>query len=192
MYFKITLAVLAAALITSSPGFAQIETGTIVGGVQDSSGGAIPKARIAIRSYSTNLVVEVESNEAGRYQSPPLKPGAYNVSVTVAGFKQSTSDVRVEVNQRVAADFELQVGDAAERIVVEAAALQLESESSTLGNMRPERAVAELPLNARNFATLIFLSPGTVPSFDRDASGLSGTTRRGVTNASINAAWPTA
>ena len=48
-----------------------------------------------------------------------------------------------------------------------------------------------LPLNARNFATLIFLSPGTVPSFDRDSSGLSGTTRRGVTNVSVNGVRPT-
>src|SRR5438270_2717120 len=99
------LATLAAALITALPVFSQIETGTIVGRVQDASGGAVPKAKIAIRSFATNLVVDTQSNEAGRYQSPPLKPGAYNVSVTVSGFKQSTSDVRVEVNERVGVDF---------------------------------------------------------------------------------------
>jgi len=41
------------------------------------------------------------------------------------------------------------------------------------------------------FSPLIFLSPGTVPSFDRDASGLSGTTRRGVSNVSVNGIRPT-
>src|SRR5437899_1999014 len=51
--------------------------------------------------------------------------------------------------------------------------------------------VAELPLNARNFASLIFLSPGAVPSFDRDSSSLSGTTRRGVSNTAINGIRPT-
>jgi len=170
---------------------AQVETGTIDGSVSDPSGAVVPKASVSIQSAATGLSAAVESNEAGRFQSPPLKPGEYEVRVSVPGFKSSVIAVRVEVNQRVTADVKLEVGDAAEKITIQATALQLESETSTLGNIRPERAVAELPLNARNFATLIFLAPGTVPSFDRDSSGLSGTTRRGVSNASVNGVRPT-
>ncbi|MFN7926226.1 MAG: TonB-dependent receptor [Bryobacteraceae bacterium] len=170
---------------------AQVETGTIAGSISDPAGSMIPGASVAIKSEATGLSVTTQSNEIGRFQSPPLKPGEYEMSISKAGFKNSVLTVRVEVNQRVAAEIKLQIGDAAEHVTIEATAVQLESESSTLGNVRPERAVAELPLNARNFATLIFLSPGTVPSFDRDASGLSGTTRRGVSNASVNGVRPT-
>ncbi len=183
--------VLLSIVLAGSMLLAQVETGTIAGAVSDQSGAVIPNANVAIKSASTGLQVTAQSNEAGRFQSPPLKPGEYEISVAVAGFKNSVVTVRVEVNQRVAADIKLEVGDAAERVTIEATAVQLESETSTLGNIRPERAVAELPLNARNFATLIFLSPGTVPSFDRDSSGLSGTTRRGVTNVSVNGVRPT-
>jgi hypothetical protein len=178
-------------LLTGSVLLAQVETGIIAGNVSDPSSAVVPNANVTIKSASTGLLVTVQSNEAGRFQSPPLKPGAYEVSVAAAGFKNSVLTVRVEVNQRVSADVKLEVGEAAERITIESTAVQLESETSTLGNIRPERAVAELPLNARNFATLIFLSPGTVPSFDRDSSGLSGTTRRGVTNVSVNGVRPT-
>lgn len=171
--------------------WAQIETGTIVGTVQDRSGAVIPNAEVSVLSSATGIETKLTTNEAGRFQAPPLKPGAYEVTVGARGFKTSLLRVRVEVNQRVAADFELEVGDAVEKLTIEATAQQLESETSTLGNIRPQRAVQELPLNARNFATLIFLSPGTVPSFDRDASGLSGTTRRGVTNVSVNGVRPT-
>jgi hypothetical protein len=171
--------------------WAQVETGTISGSISDPSGSVIPLATVTIKSGSTGLAVVLQSNEVGRFQSPPLKPGEYELSVAQPGFKSSVLTVRVEVNQRVSADVKLEVGDAAERVTIEATAVQLESETSTLGNIRPARAVAELPLNARNFATLIFLSPGTVPSFDRDSSGLSGTTRRGVTNVSVNGVRPT-
>src|SRR5215467_779237 len=180
------LSVLAAGVL-----LAQVETGIVAGTVTDPSGAVIPAANVTIKSAATGLQVTAQSNEAGRFQSPPLKPGEYELNVAVAGFKSSVLTVRVEVNERVAADIKLEVGDATERVTIEASAIHLESETSTLGNIRPARAVAELPLNARNFATLIFLSPGTVPSFDRDSSGLSGTTRRGVTNASVNGVRPT-
>lgn len=182
-------AILAILAVCTLP--AQIETGTIVGTVRDRSGGIMPNAEVTILSESTGIETKLITNEAGRYQAPPLKPGDYHLTVSARGFKTAVQRIRVEVNQRVAADFQLDVGDAVEKVTVEATAQQLETETSTLGNIRPQRAVQELPLNARNFATLIFLSPGTVPSFDRDAGGLSGTTRRGVSNASVNGIRPT-
>lgn len=185
------MSVLVLALAATGALWGQVETGLIVGGVTDPAGAVVPAAKVTIKSASTGISVVVETNEAGRFQSGPLKPGEYEVAVEAPGFKVGVLQVRVEVNQRVSAEFRLELGAATERITIEASALQLESETSTLGNIRPARAVAELPLNARNFATLIFLSPGTVPSFDRDASGLSGTTRRGVSNVSVNGVRPT-
>lgn len=179
------------AILVCPMAWAQIETGTIVGTVQDRSGGVIPNARVLVRSIATGITAVLVTNEAGRYQAPPLRPGDYEMTVAADGFKTAVLRARVEVNQRVGADIHLDVGEATERVMVEATALQLESESSTLGNIRPENAVRDLPLNVRNFATLIFLSPGVVPSFDRDAGGLPGTTRRGVSNGSVNGIRPT-
>jgi hypothetical protein len=170
---------------------AQIETGTVVGTVLDASGGVVAGAKVSVKSVGTGIESEYATNEAGRYTAPLLKPGEYEVTVKQVGFKTALLRVRVEVNQRVAADLQLEVGQTSEQITVEARAVPLESESSTLGSIRPEKAVKDLPLNVRNFATLIFLSAGTVPSFDRDAGGLPGTTRRGVSNASVNGIRPT-
>ena len=180
-----------AVLISVGSMQAQVETGLIDGTVTDPSGAVIPNASVVIKSASTGLSVTVTSNDAGRFQSPPLKPGEYALTIAVSGFKSSVMKARVEVNERVSASLRLEVGDSSEKVTVQTSAVQLETESSTLGNIRPERAVADLPLNARNFATLIFLSPGTVPSFDRDSSSLSGTTRRGVSNAAVNGVRPT-
>src|SRR5882762_564346 len=189
--FLLSRAMLLFVMLSGFSLWAQVETGTITGSIADQHNLAIPDAAVTIKSAATGLASVVRTNETGRFQSPPLKPGDYQVSVTVSGFKSSVLNVRVEVNERVSADIRLEVGDVAQKITVEASAAPLETETSTLGNVRTERAVADLPLNARNFASLIFLSPGAVPSFDRDSSSLSGTTRRGVSNAAINGIRPT-
>src|SRR5262245_56929336 len=68
---------------------AQIETGTIVGTVTDASASVVPGVKVEIRSAATGVVMTVTTNEAGRYQSPPLKPDSYEVTATAQGFKTS-------------------------------------------------------------------------------------------------------
>jgi hypothetical protein len=166
--------------------FAQIETGSITGTVADASGGKIAGAKLAVASARTGRVIELETNADGFYQSPPLTPGDYRLTAERTGFKKAVANVRVEVNQRLAADFELQLGDVNQQIEVTATAAGLETETTSLGNIRSEKAVAELPLNARNYAFLIGLSPGAVQTQDRNPGALPGTSRRGVSNFAVN------
>src|SRR5262245_25472668 len=165
---------------------AQIETGTIVGTVTDVGAAVVPGVKVEIRSVATGLVTAVTTNEAGRYQSPPLKPESYEITATAQGFKTSRASLVLEVNQRVGLDFRLEAGAVTETVNVTDVAPLLETESSRLGNVRSARAVADLPLNARNFAFLITLSPGAAPQFDQTGGTLPGTTRRGVSNAAVN------
>src|SRR5262245_56021300 len=86
---------------------AQVETGIVAGTITDPSGAVVPSGNVTIKSAATGLQVTVQSNEAGRFQSPPLKPGEYEMSIGVAGFKSTVLTVRVEVNDRVSADVQL-------------------------------------------------------------------------------------
>ena len=45
-----------------------------------------------------------------------------------------------------------------------AEATLLESETTTLGNLRTSQTVRDLPLNGRNFAALLALTTGVVPA----------------------------
>lgn len=165
---------------------AQIETGIIVGTVTDPSGAAIVNAKVAINSVRTGRDTTLSTNTEGFFQSPPLAPGDYRLTAELAGFKRAVASIRVEVNQRVAADFKLEVGEVNQQVEVTATAQGLETETSTLGNIRSQKAVAELPLNARNYAFLIGLAPGAVQTQDRAPGALPGTSRRGVSNFAIN------
>lgn len=178
---------LVTALLFAPMLWAQIETGSVVGTVSDQSGAKMSGVPVAIHSDQTGRVVNLETNQDGYYQSPPLIPGEYRVSAQRSGFKSTAVTIRVDVNQRVAADFKLEVGDVTQQIEISATAQGLETETSSLGDLRSEKAVADLPLNARNYAFLIGLAPGAVQTQDRSGPGaLPGTSRRGVSNFSIN------
>ena len=164
---------------------AQIDTATLAGTVTDASGALVAGAAIEIRSTSTNLAVKVPSNELGQYVSPPLRPGIYSVTVQKTGFRRGISNVSLGIGGRVVLNFTLQVGSVEEQVTVEASAAVLETESSTVSNLRTENEVLNLPLNTRNFSQMIGLATGAVPA-QLQSGGLAVTALRGTVANSIN------
>src|SRR5262245_31979179 len=58
-------------ILSVAPVAAQVDSGTITGTVSDSSGAAIPHAQVIVTNAGTNQAIEVETNSAGIYVSPP-------------------------------------------------------------------------------------------------------------------------
>ncbi len=168
-----------------APASAQVDTGTISGTIRDSSGGAVPRARIVLRHEETGIAINAASNDEGLYVSPPLRSGTYVVEVEATGFERAARRIQVEVSQRAAVDFDLAVGSVTAAVEVQDAAGILQTEASTLSNLRSEKAIKDLPLNSRNFAQLIGLSAGAMPAQSQQ-SGSPITMKRGVTGYAIN------
>jgi Carboxypeptidase regulatory-like domain/TonB dependent receptor len=162
-----------------------VETGTITGVVRDNSGAVIPKAQVTIRNTATGLGNSTVTDSQGLYVSPPLDPGDYNVEFAVPGFGKVEEHVRLEVGQRAAADATLVVGQNTQTVTVEATNQLLESETSTVSNLRTEEAVKDLPLNGRNFAELVGLGAGVVPAQTQIVS-IPYTQQRGPTSYAFN------
>src|SRR5262245_4887811 len=107
---------------------AQTERGTIRGTVIDPTGAAVAGAKVAARNIQTGVVTTSESTDAGVYNIPNLRPGAYAVEVEHTGFKKLIRDnVVVEVAGVIGLDLSLQVGDVAESVTVSEEAPQLQS-----------------------------------------------------------------
>jgi hypothetical protein len=173
-------------IVMTSPMYAQIvETGIITGVVKDNTGAVIPSAHVNIRNDGTGLASSTTTNDQGIYVTPPLNPGDYSVAIEVPGFSKVVEKVRLEVGQRVAADATLAVGTNAETIEVQATGTVLQTESSSVGNLRTEEAVKSLPLNGRNFAELLGLGAGVVPA-QTQVSSVAYTQQRGVVTYSFN------
>jgi hypothetical protein len=146
----------------SLPISAQVSSGELVGTITDTSGAAVPNAKIIATNAQTNTVVrETASSGDGTYTITLLPPGVYNVSVEAPSFRKTVQNgIELQTNQRAKVDFQLQVGQVSEVVEVTASAPLLESQSSSLGTVIGSRIIGELPLNGRNFVTLALLTPG--------------------------------
>jgi hypothetical protein len=83
----------------------------------------------------------------------------------------------------------LNPGTVTDSVTVESAAPLLGTETATLSNVRDETAVANLPLNGRNFAELMGLTAGVV-SAQQQAASVPLTALRGMTSYSVNGLRP--
>src|SRR5262245_37707377 len=164
--------------LLAAPIFSQT-LGEITGQVTDSSGAAVPGARITATNTGTNATRDVVSNEAGIYSFPALQPGVYVVRVERAGFKTVTrSNIQLEVQQNARIDFEMSVGQVSETIDVSAEAAVLSTENATVGTVIENKRIVELPLNGRNYLSLVAMAPNV--SFGFPSAGQAGSRQGGI------------
>lgn len=154
---------------------AQVTTGTISGTVEEQSGAVVPGATVTITNTEKGTSAVYQTDQHGYYNAPFLIPGAYAVKVEKSGFRtQVHSGVILHVDQQARVDFSLTLGEVTQTINVTAAPPLVESQSSSLGQVINRAPVESLPLNGRNFAQLVWLSPGiTTGQIGENLSGAS-------------------
>lgn len=153
------LAVLAA-VAAAAPVRAQVGGGALTGVVVDSSGAALPAAAVTARALGTGLVREVVTGAAGDYVVQGLAPGAYELQITLAGFRPLIrTGVRVATGETLRVDVTLDVG-ATDTVTVAADASMLRTDTGGLGHGVDNRRIVGLPLNGRSFIALASLVPG--------------------------------
>ncbi len=144
---------------------AQVNTSTLAGLVKDESGSAVPNAKVTATMLSTGQQRAVSTNEAGEFVVPQLAPGEYRLNITAPGFQTSVVDnITLNIAGREIINVALKVGQVNDQVTVEASSAPLlEQETASLGQVITRKAIADLPLNGRNYITLGALSPGVIP-----------------------------
>ena len=154
-----TLAVLLAFLAVCLPASAQT-FGEITGTVTDSTGAVVPGTTVTVTNQATNVSRSVQTNEAGNYNVPFLNPGIYTLSAESTGFKTSRVENRqVQVADVQRVNFVLEVGEVTETIEVQAGAEMLSTADTALGTVIDQQRIVDLPINGRNYLSLVRLSP---------------------------------
>src|SRR5687767_7616625 len=139
--------------------------GTITGEVKDGSGAVIPGASVTAQNTGTNATREMASNEAGAYTFSALPPGPYIVKAELAGFRTVTREVSLQIEATVRVNFTMEIGTLAETTEVTGVAPLITTENATVGTVIENRRIVELPLNGRNFLSLVALSPNVSAEF---------------------------
>ncbi|MBV8570039.1 MAG: carboxypeptidase regulatory-like domain-containing protein [Acidobacteriaceae bacterium] len=151
---------------------AQVDTGSILGTVRDSTGAVIPGAKVTLTNQDTGIVQSATSGSVGEYTFTPVKLGHYAVVAEIKGFQRvEHTNVTVDVQQRVVVDFSLPPGQTTQTVEVTGAPPALQTQDASVGQVINQRTVNNLPLNGRNFTFLAQLAPG-VTQDQQDTRGL--------------------
>src|SRR6266853_1350048 len=160
------------------PAHAQTTNGIFTGTVTDPQGASVANADVAITNLGTNATTTAKTNAEGLYRIPELPVGTYKFTVSGTGFKKAVkSGIYIGAGAIERVDFKLELGAQTDTVVVEAGAVQVQTEDSRLFETIGAGQVANLPLNGRNVFDLIQLAPGAVNgSADKGLSGGVSTT----------------
>jgi hypothetical protein len=151
------------ALVSAIPIGAQAVTASITGVVTDSTGAVIGGAAVTAKDLDRGTTFSTVTDSAGSYNLAQLPVGRYEVRVADTGFETSVQPkVELVLNQVAKLDFQLKVGNVSETVEVTSAAPILQTETTSLGTVMQSEAIANLPLETRNYNQLTLLGPGAI------------------------------
>ena len=153
----------------------QADQGAITGYIKDTSGAAIPNADVTVTNLDTGLALQAKTNGTGVYVVAPVKIGNYKVSATASGFQTvADSNVRVDIQTRVAVNLTLKPGAVSETVTVTTAAPLLQTGDGSVQQVISASTIDNTPLNGRNFVYIAQLTAGVAPPFGNTRGSGSG------------------
>ena len=172
--FKQTISLVTLALFLAFSVFAQSNTGTITGQIQDANGATVPNATVTVTNVGTNEMRTAQTNSDGFYEVPSLSTGVYKITATADSFQESTvSNARLAVGDRLRVDVKLSVGGVS-AVVEVAGQTPTDTETSTIGDTIGAARVADNPINGRDFTQLLATVPGSVQSTNQFQTSING------------------
>lgn len=135
--------------------------GEFNGTVTDSNGRVIAKAQVMATNIGTNEPSKVVSNAAGQFRIFNLLPVQYTLSFAAPGFKTVTlGPIKLDVGKALTQNAVLPVGVVSETVNVDAQGQLLEATTVGSSTVIHQQMLNDLPLNGRNYTSLIGLTPG--------------------------------
>lgn len=150
---------------------AAAQNGSIQGFLMDSAGATVPKAKVVAVDEDKQLVArEALTGTDGSFALRPLLPGRYTVKAEAAGFKSlERTGLVLDQNQIMSlGNLTLEVGATTESVTIQSETPLVETETAHRGFTVTSRQVTQLPLNGRDFTSLMRTLPGVVTSYNSD------------------------
>src|SRR3954470_5857503 len=143
------------------PIFAQSTGGRILGRVTDPTGAVLGGVKVTLVNEATGVSSTSQTNDTGDYGFPQVPVGTYHLEFDLGGFKKNVQrGITMDLNQVLTVNMAMQVGQAQEVVEVNSEAPLVETTSTQMGAVVNQRAVSQLPLNARDTYQLLQLQPG--------------------------------
>jgi hypothetical protein len=167
------LALLCAPALVASL-FAQTNSSTLSGTVEDASAAILPGASITLTGEGNGFVRTTTSNKDGFFSFPELTAATFTLEIDAPGFKhyRETSIALDSSEQRSLGSIRLQIGKATESVTIVAEAATVNLASGERSGLLDNTQLDHLALRGRDVFDAISLMPGVVDTTDgRDAPG---------------------
>src|SRR5580692_3591112 len=121
-------------------------TSAIVGQATDATGAVVPGATVTVTSHDTGSKRSAKTDEAGRFNFPQLKPGAYTVRVEAQGFQpQEADNVFSGLGQKQTVNFLLRVARSNQTVEVSSQAPIINPSNANTSTTLDATALEDLP-----------------------------------------------
>jgi hypothetical protein len=121
-------------------------TSAIVGEVKDATNAVLRGATVTIANHETGLKRTAQTDDAGRFNFPQLKPGSYSVRVDAPGFDpQQNDNVFAGLGQKQTVGFALRVARSNEAVEVSSEAPLINPENANASTTLDAPALENLP-----------------------------------------------
>ena len=151
-------------------------TGSISGVVTDPSGAIVPGVTVVATSIATNVQHTTVTDSQGFYSFPALNVDIYNIAISHPGYRNFLeANAKVDTNSAIQLDVQLQLGGVENTVTVQGSALQIETQSTQMGEVIEGSKIVSMPLNGRSYIDLLALQPGVSPYTGNSTTGGVGT-----------------
>ena len=150
-------------------------TATISGTVTDPTGAVVAGATVTATNVETGVALSQTTNAQGFYSFPELPVGKYTIDVQKAGFKAyRQTGLVLDVNQTLAVDVPLQIGETSEKVEVSSSALHVDTETTQMGEVITGKEMTDVPLVTRSYTDLLSLQPGVAQTASQMTGAYAG------------------
>jgi Carboxypeptidase regulatory-like domain/TonB dependent receptor len=142
--------------------------GVLVGEVVDLSGGRVAGARISIQASGSGIERQATTDSRGEFRVDDLLPGSYVVVVTAPGLADANAsvDVVVATVRNITVTMKPKAVTATVNVQGQTSSITtqpIDLSSAVHQGVISSRDLETLPLAARSFANIAYLTPGTEP-----------------------------
>src|SRR5258708_676332 len=142
---------------------AQTTTGALRGPVTDPNGAVIPGATVDAINTQTGVRYSTTTNEAGIFSIPEAPAGSYTVTVEHPGFRRAVRQgITIATGELLALNTRLELGPTSEAVTITAQTPQVQSETSSIGQLIESKSIMDLPLGDRRTMNVIQMNGAAV------------------------------
>lgn len=153
--------ILAAAVLLSAQ---TIVTGELSGTVTDPTGASIASGKITLKNEATGETQTAVTNEVGAFRFPLLRPGAYSLTASAAGFQEATRKATVNLGQVTTLNFQLGIQGQAQVVNVTEQAPLAQTDNANLATTYNTLQLENLPAPGNDMTAYAFTAPGVTVS----------------------------